>query len=149
MITSPSIASEIGGIEFSIRELTTTDVRAWLKDLELAAGGTVISAPARWWKRMWRKFLYWLHVAPKPIPAVKRDVVDVMMFDDFVMFDLRYLTDLTEQQIAKLTPRQIRKVWADCEEVNPDFFRMRRRMETMGIASPAMHAEISKGTFRS
>lgn len=140
---------KIAGIIYQIRELTTGDIRQWLHDIEQAAAKAESPQVLRWWHRIWRKFLHFIGAMPKPLPAANRDAVDLMLFEGFVMFDLRYLTNLTESQIATLTPRQIREVWAECEEVNKDFFLLRGRLETEGMASRMMSAEILNALSRS
>ncbi|MDR2221024.1 MAG: hypothetical protein LBE24_10685 [Methylobacillus sp.] len=135
----------IAGIEYHIRELTMTDIRQWLRDIELAVVDELIPIKTRWW----RTLLARVGLARKPLPAVTRDVVDLMLFDEFVLFDLRYLTDLTESQIANLTPRQVREIWAECEKVNADFFQFRGRLETLGMASPQIFAEALNGRSHS
>lgn len=132
---------QIAGIDYTIKELTTNDVREWLRALEqlqAAPAAPAIGLFRRWWQRL----LHFLHLAPKPLPATKRDVTDVMLFEGFVMFDLRYLTSLTEDEIGRLTPRHLRAVWAECQEVNEDFFQMRRRLQGVGILTSAIAAEI-------
>lgn len=129
----------IAGINYTIRELTVSDIRNWLKDMEQMAG-----TPDKTVQGWLRKILARLGLASQPIPASQRDAVDVMLFDGFVMFDLMFLTSLKPEQITTFTPAQIRGVWAACEEINADFFALRRRLELVGMASPEMSAEISK-----
>jgi hypothetical protein len=140
MMDKYTTTKQIASIEYQVRELTMTDIRQWLRDIELAAANSVAVAPIRWWKSFWRSLLTSVGLETKPAPAAKRDAVDLMLFEGLVMYDLRFLTNLTEAQIAQLTPRQIREVWAACEEVNEDFFQFRGRLETVGMASPQIFA---------
>lgn len=135
---------EIAGINYRVRELTLDEIRAWLKQMEQAYG----AAPTG--RNTWlRRLLVRFGLVEKPLPSALRDVADVMLFDGFVMLDLRVLTDLTAEQIGGLTPRQVRSVWGECEKVNEDFFGFRRRLELVGLASPAMSAGILSASYQS
>lgn len=60
------------------------------------------------------------------------DVVDATIFEDFDVQDLRYMTDLQADQLDTLTPSECRALAAICQEVNADFFAMRKRVVTAG-----------------
>lgn len=60
------------------------------------------------------------------------DVIDATLFEDFDAQDLRYMTDLRADQLDTLTPSECRALAAICEEVNADFFAMRKRVVVSG-----------------
>ncbi len=70
--------------------------------------------------------------------AVSGDVVDVTLFEDFSLPDLTWMTTLTAESISDMTPSELRKVRAVCEEVNVDFFAMRSR--SVALARKALSA---------
>lgn len=55
-------------------------------------------------------------------------VVDALLFDDFDPAALLRMTDLSREQLDAFTPTDLRKLAAECREVNADFFAMRQRM---------------------
>lgn len=128
---------EISGMRYQVRVLTLQEIDAWY--MAIMAAGEKIPL----WKRWLRKFCGWLRLAPRSLPDTVRTPVDIMLFDGFALFDLHYLTTLGEAKIRRLTPNQVRLVWAECRELNQDFFEMRRRLETVGMASPNIFAASS------
>lgn len=89
---------KIGERTVKVVELTTGEIRAWMKESASSAG----------------------------------DVIDATLFDDFDLLDLRHLTDLKSDDLATMTPSEIRQVADLAKEVNADFFAMRRRIVTLG-----------------
>ena len=66
---------------------------------------------------------------------VSGDLVDAALFAEFSLPDLQRMTDLSIEDVAGLAPSDLRQVFAACEEVNADFFAMRRRALALGRAA--------------
>lgn len=67
--------------------------------------------------------------------AVSGDVVDATLFEDSSLPDLTYMTDLSADGVAALTPSELRLVFDAVREVNADFFLMRSRVLALGRAA--------------
>lgn len=128
---------QIAGQQYEIKELTVEEIRVWLVRMEQAYS----TPPER--SVSIRQRLSRLVGASKPRDEGSWDVVNSLLFEDLTMLDLSMLTTLDREQIATLTPAQIREVWGACQEVNADFFAFRRRLEQIGMSSREMSAEIS------
>jgi hypothetical protein len=131
------LEKQIAGQKYEIKELTVEEIRLWLVRMEQA-----YSTPPARSVSIWQWFAR-LVGGSKPRDEGSWDVVNSLLFDDLTMLDLSTLTTLKSEQIATLTPAQIREVWSACQEVNADFFAFRRRLEQIGMSSREMSAEIS------
>ena len=60
------------------------------------------------------------------------DIVDATLFEEFSPRDFSYLTNLTAEQMGRMTPRELREVYGKAKEINSDFFGMRSRMVQLG-----------------
>lgn len=56
------------------------------------------------------------------------DAVDAALFSEITLFDLTRLSDLSADEIDRLTPSELRQVIDAAKEVNADFFGMRARL---------------------
>lgn len=121
-----TVSREIAGIPYTVRTLLKNEIGWWLIDLELMTCSR--SKSPKYWLR---KTLAWLKIAPPLISAPELDMVDLMLFDDPIMFDIRLMTNLTPKQIGDLTPRQTRQVWAECKAVNGEFWAIRKACNWM------------------
>lgn len=64
--------------------------------------------------------------------ATNPDLIDSLLFEDFVLSDLACFTNLTGSIIDTMPPSDLRKV-VDCiRELNPHFFGLRDRLVEMG-----------------
>lgn len=71
--------------------------------------------------------------------GVDSDVVGELLLEEVGVSDLLSMCDASREQLDTLTPRQLRELYAACEEVNRDFFALRARVEALGrkILAPA------------
>lgn len=63
------------------------------------------------------------------------DVVGLALFEEITFEDFERLSDITRKQLDELAPSEIRELKEACEEVNADFFAMRRRISRLGQAA--------------
>lgn len=70
-----------------------------------------------------------------PLAAEAIDEIDVpgmLLFPDATFRDIQAMSDLTDEELGRLAPSEIRVVLAACKEVNPDFFGLFERLRKMG-----------------
>lgn len=91
------------GRQVKIRELTVGEIRAWLAGLETDNS----NAPA--------------------------DLVDLALFEDVTLADLRLMTDVTADEISTAAPSELAQLFAEARAVNAGFFGLRARM--LGLAT--------------
>lgn len=127
----------IAGLNYSVKEMTVAEIRAWLLRMERAYAAPHPNSPG-----LLKKLAIFCGLLDGGL-ARSHEVVDALLFEDLTMLDLTILTSLTREQIGTLTPSQVREVWKNCQEVNADFFQFRHRLETIGMASQQMPAAIS------
>ncbi|MBI2278200.1 MAG: hypothetical protein HYU74_12670 [Dechloromonas sp.] len=60
------------------------------------------------------------------------DVIDATLFEDFDTQDLLRMTSLAAADLDTLTPSELRELSKVCQEINADFFAMRRRVVGLG-----------------
>lgn len=60
------------------------------------------------------------------------DLVGDSLLPQFTLDDLERMTNATPQQLAGMTPSELRELGEDCKAVNPDFFDLRARIEEGG-----------------
>ncbi|MGE3319658.1 MAG: hypothetical protein AB7I18_10225, partial [Candidatus Berkiella sp.] len=60
-------------------------------------------------------------------------VLDQGLFEGIGLSDIVRMTDLTKCQIEHFTPSELQVVIQKCQELNPDFFGMRRRLVSQTI----------------
>ena len=89
--------------EVTVRELTTAEIRAWLRDVDAS-----------------------------PDKEGDVDLVGNMLFDDATFDDLMRMSDATAELLEQAPPSQIRALRDACKEVNADFFAMRLRIAEVG-----------------
>ncbi len=80
----------------------------------------------------------------KDAGMVSGDLVDAALFEEFSLPDLQRMTDLTTAAVAELTPGELRRVFAACEEVNADFFAMRSRALALGRAALSEDSKLPR-----
>lgn len=68
--------------------------------------------------------------APESIEEI--DVVGTLLFHEASFADLKAMSDITDDELARLAPSEIRPVLIACKEVNPDFFGMAARIRAHG-----------------
>jgi hypothetical protein len=90
---------EVAGITVKIQELTVAEIRDALK-MEESDGKS----------------------------AADSDAVDMFLFEDISLPDIRRMTDLTIEKMAGMKPSELRQVAETCREVNSDFFSLRGRV---------------------
>jgi len=62
------------------------------------------------------------------LEATADDPVGSLLFEEFSVRDLAMMTDLTDEAMGAMTHAELRKVFAKCKEMNPDFFAYRTRL---------------------
>lgn len=62
------------------------------------------------------------------------DVTAVMLFEGVSFADLTAMSDVTDEELGRLAPSEIKVIIAACREVNADFFAMRARLLNVGAA---------------
>lgn len=98
---------QINGRSIGLRELTVGEVRDWLQSLAVPDAGAEI------------------------------DLADVLLFQDegIRLSDFTRLTDLSLDDLQRLTPAELADVLAKCREVNPRFFLVLGRVLALGQMS--------------
>lgn len=74
------------------------------------------------------------------------DVVGDLLLEEVGLSDLLSMCDASREQLDALTPKQVRELYAACEEVNRDFFALRARVEALGRKILAQHSPSSSAT---
>lgn len=115
MRTSEPITLSGLAFSFQLKELELGEIRDWMLAQgrrESKIGGAI-------------KALF------RPAIAVE-EIIDSLLFGDFDVRDVLYLTTLTREQMRQMTPEQIKFAFTLAKEQNAHFFAMRGRMTAMG-----------------
>ncbi|WP_271103408.1 hypothetical protein [Pseudomonas tohonis] len=78
--------------------------------------------------------------------AQSPDLVGETLLPEFSLEDLERMTSATPQQLAGMTPSELRQLGDDCKAVNTDFFDLRARIEEGGRRLLAKLSESSNET---
>lgn len=62
------------------------------------------------------------------------DVTNALLFEGTSFADLLAMSDVTTEELGRLTPSEIKAIIAACREVNADFFGLKARMLNHGLA---------------
>ncbi|UCV08468.1 hypothetical protein [Dechloromonas denitrificans] len=60
------------------------------------------------------------------------DLVDCLLFDDFILSDLMFFTSISREEMDGMTPSELRQIIDEVKELNPHFFVMQDRLVTIG-----------------
>ncbi|MBA1444799.1 MAG: hypothetical protein M3H12_13815 [Chromatiales bacterium] len=95
--------TDIGGVSVTVKELTVADIRDRLRA-----------------------------ISNEPENPEDEDILDAMLLKKITFSDLFAMTDLDQEGLDKLSGLQLEKLVAECERLNPLFFKMLDRLAMIG-----------------
>ncbi|WP_416243473.1 hypothetical protein ACLSSQ_00440 [Azospira sp. APE16] len=62
----------------------------------------------------------------------KLSAVDLVLLDDVTLPDLKFMADITDEEIEESAPSQLESLRDFCKKVNKSFFELRKKLEEAG-----------------